>query len=324
MNYKVFGTKTGLIVSELVLGTSMLGTASGYGAAAEDVQVILKRYADAGGNFIDTSNVYQLGQSEQAIGDFLKENRRDFVIATKYSRGNNFGVLGNHRKAMVQSLEQSLQRLKTDYIDIYMPHFDDRITPVDEIMRGLEDLVKAGKIIYGGLSNFPAWKVAAAAGSLAGIQIEYNLLQRTPEQELLPAAAAFGLGVLGYSPMAGGLLTGKYSRGEEGRALHLPAGVPHAGKETKVLEVLIAVGEELGLKPGQVAVAWVMAKGVFPIIGARTPGQLDDSLVAGDIRLSAEQVSRLDEASVVPLIYPHDIDVEGLMTAGGRHKIIKV
>jgi aryl-alcohol dehydrogenase-like predicted oxidoreductase len=324
MNYKVFGTKTGLVVSELVLGTATLGTASGYGATPEDVQLILKGYADAGGNFIDTSNFYQLGQAEQAIGEFLTENRSSFVIATKYSRGSHFGVMGNHRKAMVQSIEQSLQRLKTDYIDIYMPHFDDRITPIEEIMRGIEDLVKAGKVIYGGLSNFPAWRVAAAASisPLAAIQVEYNLLQRHTESELLPAADAFGLGVLGYSPMAGGLLTGKYSRGEEGRATHLPAGVPHAGKESKVLEVLTAIGEELSVKPGQVAVAWVMAKGVFPIIGARTRGQLDDNIIAADIKLSAEQRARLDEVSAIPLTYPNDINTVALMTGNGKYKVV--
>ena len=324
MNYKVFGTKTGLVVSELVLGTATLGTASGYGATPEDVQQILKGYADAGGNFIDTANFYQLGEAEQAIGDFLIQNRNDFIIATKYSRSNSLGTTGNHRKAMVQSVEQSLRRLKTDYIDIYMPHFDDRITPVEEIMRGIEDLVKAGKVIYGGLSNFPAWRVAAAASisPLTAIQAEYNLLQRNTESELLPAAAAFGLGVLGYSPMAGGLLTGKYSRGESGRASHLPAGVPHAGKETKVLEVLTAIAEELNVKPGQVAVAWVMAKGVFPIIGARTRSQLDDNIIAADIELSAEQLIRLDEVSAVPLIYPNDIDTTALMTCNGKYKVV--
>lgn len=333
MNYKVFGTGTGLIVSELVLGTGMFGTAFGYGATPDDVQQILKGYADAGGNFIDTSDFYQLGQAEIAVGDFVVQNRRNFVIASKYSRGDGFtssyGMLGNHRKAMVQAVEQSLKRLKTDYIDIYFPHFDDRITPMEEIMRGLDDLVKAGKIIYGGLSNFPAWRIATAATTaelkgmtpLAAIEIEYNLLQRHTEQELLPVADGFGLGVLGYSPMAGGLLTGKYRRGEDGRASHMPAGVPHAGKEEKVLDALTTIAEALNVNPGQVAVAWVRAKGVFPVIGARTSTQLADNIIAADIDLNATQIVLLDAASAIPFTYPNDIDTTVMMTGNGKHKL---
>jgi aryl-alcohol dehydrogenase-like predicted oxidoreductase len=333
MNYKVFGTRTGLVVSELVLGTASFGMAFGYGATPEDIPQILKGYADAGGNFIDTADFYQLGESERAIGDFITQNRHNFVIATKYSRGDgvspSYGMLGNHRKAMVQGVEQSLKRLKTDYIDIYFPHFEDRITPMEEIMSGLDDLVKAGKIIYGGLSNFPAWRVATAATiadlkgitPLTAIQIEYNLLQRNTEQELLPVADAFGLGVLGYSPMAGGLLTGKYRRGEEGRASRMPAGVPHAGKEEKVLDALITVAEELNVKPGQVAVAWARAKGVFPVIGARTRTQLDDNIVAADIDLNTAQMALLDAVSAVPLTYPHEIDTVAMMTLNGKNKV---
>jgi aryl-alcohol dehydrogenase-like predicted oxidoreductase len=333
MNYKVFGTRTGLVVSEMVLGTAMFGSAFGYGAAPEDISEILKGYTDAGGNFIDTSDFYQLGQAERAVGDFIAARRQDFVIATKYSRGDgrtpSYGMLGNHRKAMIQALEQSLKRLKTDYIDLYFPHFDDRITPIEEIMRGLDDLVRAGKIIYGGLSNFPAWRVATAATTadlkgitpLAAIQVEYNLLQRNTEHELLPVADAFGLGVLGYSPMAGGLLTGKYRKGEEGRASHMPKGVPHAGKEEKVLDVLTTIAEELNVNPGQIAVAWVRAKGVFPVIGARTRSQLDDNIIAADINLSREQLALLDAASVIPLTYPDDIDTSVMMTVNGKHNV---
>lgn len=333
MNYKVFGTGTGLVVSELVLGAASFGSAFGYGAAPEDIPQILKGYVDAGGNFIDTSDFYHLGESERAVGDFISQKRHDFVISTKYSRGDgltpSYGMLGNHRKAMVQAVEQSLKRLKTDYIDLYFPHFEDRITPVEEIMRGLDDLVKAGKIIYGGLSNFPAWRVATAATTanlkgmtpLTAIQVEYNLLQRNTEQELLPVADAFGLGVLGYSPMAGGLLTGKYRRGEDGRASHMPAGVPHAGKEEKVLDVLTTIAEELNVTPGQIAVAWVRAKGVFPIIGARTPAQLQDNIIAADIDLNITQIALLDAASAIPLIYPNDIDTAAMMTGNGKHKL---
>ncbi len=200
MRYRIFGQRTGLKVSELALGTGMFGTAFGYGAGPDEVRDILRGYAEAGGNFIDTADNYQLGQSETLIGEFGAPHRDDFIIASKYSRGAvaapSLAVLGNNRKAMVQSVEASLKRLKTDRIDLYFVHMDDGVTPVDELARGLDDLVRAGKIVYGGLSNFPAWRVATAARTadlrgwapIAAIQLEYSLIQRTTERELLPMA----------------------------------------------------------------------------------------------------------------------------------------
>lgn len=204
MRYRIFGERTGLKVSEIVLGAGMFGTAFGYGAPQDEVRRLLQGYVEAGGNFIDTADNYQLGESERLIGEFIAQRRDDFVIASKFSRGATrapaLAALGNNRKAMVQSVEDSLKRLKTDRIDVYFVHMDDGVTPVDEIARGLDDLVRAGKIIYGGLSNFPAWRVATAANTadlrgwapIAAIQIEYNLLERTPERELLPMADGFG------------------------------------------------------------------------------------------------------------------------------------
>ncbi|MEO7719937.1 MAG: aldo/keto reductase [Capsulimonas sp.] len=334
MRYKIFGAKTGLKVSELALGGGMFGTAWGYGAAPNEVRAILQAFSDAGGNFIDTADNYQLGESEREIGKFIKPNRDGFVIASKFSRGATaqpaLAAVGANRKAMVQSVEDSLKRLGTDRIDLYFVHMDDGVTPMEEIARGLDDLTRAGKIIYGGLSNFPAWRVATAASiaqlrgwtPIAALQTEYSLLQRTTERELLPMAEGFGLGVMGWSPLGGGLLTGKYRKGETGRATDLKASVLHYGGERNdaILDVLFAVAEESGSNPGRIAIAWASAKGVIPVIGPRTRAQLDDNLAATSVKLSAEQIQRLDDVSAVDLGYPHELlaaDAQrATMTAG--------
>ena len=200
MRYKIFSERTGLKVSELALGTGMFCQAWGYGATPEEVRRIIAGFAD---------DNYQHGVSETLTGEAIAANRDDFVIATKFTRGASarpaVARLGNNRKNMVQSVEASLKRLKTDRIDLYFVHMDDFVTPMEEIARSLDDLTRAGKIVYGGLSNFPAWRIATAANTadvkgwtaVSAIQIEYNLLQRTPERELLPMADGFGLGVMG-------------------------------------------------------------------------------------------------------------------------------
>lgn len=321
MRYRIFGQRTGLKVSELALGTGMFGTAFGYGARPDEVRSILHGYAEAGGNFIDTADNYQLGESETLIGEFLAPHRNDFIIASKYSRGAvpkpSLAALGNNRKAMVQSVEASLKRLKTDRIDLYFVHMDDGVTPVDEIARGLDDLVRAGKIVYGGLSNFPAWRIATAANTadlrgwapISAIQVEYSLIQRTTERELLPMANGFGLGVMGWSPLGGGLLTGKYRKGEKGRATDLKGSVLHDDpvRNAPVLDALTTLADELDANPGQVAIAWVKAKGVLPVIGPRTRAQLDDNLAAATLKLSDNQLRRLDELTAVSLGYPHEL-----------------
>ena len=334
MRYRIFGERTGLKVSELALGTGMFGQTWGYGAPPEDVKRIIAAYADAGGNFIDTADNYQHGVSETLIGDVVGPSRDDFVIASKFTRGASadpaLAHLGNNRKNMVQSVEASLKRLKTDRIDLYFAHMDDFVTPMDEIARGLDDLVRAGKIVYGGLSNFPAWRVATAAVTadlrgwtpVSAIQIEYNLLQRTPERDLLPMAEGFGMGVMGWSPMAAGILTGKYQRGEKGRATELKASVRHADNPNNdaVIAAVTAVADEVGAKPGQVAVAWVRAKGVLPVVGTRTEAQLTDHLAALDVRLNDDQIRRLDTAATITLGYPHDLnrspEQRAVMTGG--------
>jgi aryl-alcohol dehydrogenase-like predicted oxidoreductase len=322
MRYKIFGKRTGVRVSELALGTGMFGQTWGYGATPEEAKLIIEGFADAGGNFIDTADNYQHGVSETIIGDVIAPNRHDFVIASKFTRGASANPalvrLGNNRKNMVQSVEASLKRLRTDRIDLYFAHMDDFVTPMEEIARGLDDLVRAGKVVYGGLSNFPAWRVATAANTanlrgwtpICAIQIEYNLLQRTPERDLLPMAEGFGLGVMGWSPMAAGILTGKYQKGERGRATELKASVRHADNPSNdaVVAALAAVANEIGAKSGQVAVAWVKAKGVLPVIGMRTREQLEEHLIAATITLSDDQIRRLDAATAIPLGYPHDLN----------------
>lgn len=313
MKHKLFGTKTGLYASEIILGAAMLGNRKGYGSSIEDAKQILTAYADAGGNFIDTSDRYQLGESEEIIGQFIEKQRGNFIICTKYTQSSEanpaISNYGNHRKAMRQAVESSLRRLKTDYIDIYMPHFDDGVTPLDEIMRGLEDLVTSGKVLYTGLTNFPAWKAAAIANSipLSAIQIEYNLLQRTADRELIPMASQFGLGTMMYSPLAGGLLTGKYRKGETGR-INGTSNEYDEDKLTKaIIDQLFAVAKELSVTPGQVAFAWVLSKESFPIVGARKVEHLKDGLKAATVQLTTDQIQQLDQLTAVSLGYPHDL-----------------
>jgi aryl-alcohol dehydrogenase-like predicted oxidoreductase len=229
MRYTTFGRRTGLRVSEYALGTANFTTVPGVGADREQARAIFDAFADAGGTFLDCADAYQGGQAEVVLGELLAADRDHFVVATKYTRGSGglTGVsdTGNSRRSMVRSLEASLRRLGTDHIDVYWAHLPDTVTPVDEIVAGFDDLVRAGKILHGGLSNFPAWRVATAAtvadargrAPIVGMQTEYSLAERTADRELLPMAEAFGLGVTLYAPLAGGLLTGKYRHSGEGR-----------------------------------------------------------------------------------------------------------
>jgi aryl-alcohol dehydrogenase-like predicted oxidoreductase len=334
MRYKLLGQHTGLRVSEIVLGAGMFGTRWGHGAGAEESRRIFDGYLEAGGNFIDTSDTYQFGESEELLGEFIKQCRDDLFLTTKYTMGADpkDGILatGNSRKAMVRSLEQSLKRLKTDRLDLYWVHFPDAVTPIDEIVRGLDDLVSAGKILYVGLSDFPAWRVSAASvlaqlrgwAPIAAQQIEYSLVERTPERELLPMAAAHGIATVGWSPLGGGVLTGKYRKGETGRETGMGGRVfqpENTEQRTAIIDRLEAVAAETNSNPGRVALAWVSAKGVLPIIGPRTRVQLDDNLGALELSLSSDHLRQLDEVSAITLGFPHDLFNAGLqnrMTGG--------
>ncbi|MDF1632215.1 aldo/keto reductase [Mycoplana sp. MJR14] len=337
MRYRIFG-RTGLRVSQLALGAGNFGTGWGYGADRQSARAIYDGYRAAGGNFIDTADQYQFGQSETLTGEFIAADRDDVVLATKFSLGDSHGAglqrTGNSRKAMVQSVEASLKRLNTDRIDLLWVHMPDDVTPIDEIARGLDELVRSGKILYAGLSDFPAWRVATAAtlaelrgwAPISALQLEYSLVERTVERELLPMASAFGLGTVSWSPLGGGLLTGKYRRGEEGRAQGLGA-VIHSesdARKTATVDAVLAIAEETGLPAGQVAIAWVLEKGVtLPIIGPRTREQLEDNLAALTVKLTEAQIARLDAASEIPLGFPFEVvgKTSGVL-AGGKAELI--
>jgi aryl-alcohol dehydrogenase-like predicted oxidoreductase len=320
MRYKLFGKHTGLRVSELVLGAGTFGTRWGHGAEPDEAGRIFNAYAEAGGNFIDTANGYQFGQSEEILGGLLSGRRDDFVLATKFTFQTDpkAGILvtGNSRRSMVSSVEASLKRLKTDRIDLYWAHVSDGVTPVEEIVRGFDDLARAGKILYAGLSDFPAWRVARAATiaelrgvtPIAGLQVEHSLVERTTEQELLPAGQALGLGIVAWSPLGGGVLAGKYRQGEKGRREGFGGRVfqeensPH---RAAILDTLVAVAKDAGVTPAEIAIAWVAAKGSLPIIGPRTLAQLENNLAATTVTLAPEQIARLDEVSAIPAVFPH-------------------
>jgi aryl-alcohol dehydrogenase-like predicted oxidoreductase len=334
MHYKIFGRKTGLRVSELALGGGNFGTGWGHGAERDEGKRVFEGYLEAGGNFIDTANGYQAGQSEVMLSEFIASERDHLVIASKYTLGTtpSAGVshTGNNRKNMVRAVEESLKRLKTDHLDLFWAHMSDGVTPMEEILRGFDDLVRAGKIHYAGLSNFPAWRVARADvlaevrgfSPIAAIQIEYSLAERTAEREQLPMAEALGLAATLWSPLGGGFLTGKYRNNDgDNRAAKLGMLI-HAEKsarETALLDMLLAVAAELDASPTHVAIAWLREKAkrsttaLIPILGSRTREQLDATLGALKVQLSADQLSRLDGVSAVPKGVPHET-VAGSMT----------
>lgn len=311
MKYIPFG-KTGLRVSQVALGTGNFGTGWGYGAEPDTAESIFNAYDDAGGNFIDTADVYQFGQSEELLGKLLQGRRENFVLATKFTSGSapnvNRLVTGNSRKAMIVSVEASLKRLKTDRIDIYWAHHPDEITPTEEIIRGFEDLARTGKILYAGLSNFSAWRLSRAVTMaellhtvpIAAAQFEHSLVKREPETDLLPASLALGLGVTTWSPLGGGMLTGKYRQGTKGRAEGFGGRVfqaENSQQRSDILDTVIAIADELNISPSQVAIAWAGSHGTTPIIGPRSLAQLNDNLSALSVNLSSEQLARLDKIS---------------------------
>ena len=318
MRYRTLG-RSGLRVSELVLGAMTFGEQGGVGAPLDECRRMLDCYADAGGNTIDTAINYREGASEEIVGELLLGRRESFVLGTKYTVSRDRtdpNAAGNARKNLRASLETSLRRLRTDYIDLYWVHMWDRATPIEETMRALDDAVTAGKILYVGISDAPAW-VVARANTLAdwhgwspfvGLQVPYNLLQRDVERELLPMAETLGLGVTTWSPLAGGLLCGKYTQvggPETGSRL---AAHPLTEHELATAHVVQDVANELGATASQVAIAWIISRGdtIHPIIGARREGQLRDNLGALDLRLPAEAIVRLEQAGDFSLGFPAD------------------
>ncbi|RFZ81271.1 aldo/keto reductase [Mucilaginibacter terrenus] len=317
MKYKLLG-RSGLKVSELCLGTMGFGTEAGWGADASTSFEIMDAYAEAGGNFLDTANIYKLGTSEKIIGDYLSNHDRDyFVVATKYTLKDNQtnpNASGNNRKNMMRSVEESLKRLKTDFIDVLYLHIWDDITPIDEVLRAMDDLIKQGKVTYAAISDTPAW-VVAKGNTLAelmgwsqfiALQVEYSLLARTAERELIPMAKHFGMTVTPWAPLAGGALTGKYLKGDRGRIK--PESNRLNERAEKITRVVMEIAQELGVSESHVALQWTMSKGFqcIPIVGATKIDQIKDNLKTVDVSLSAEQINRLNEVSKIELGFPGD------------------
>lgn len=317
MRYKLLG-KSGLRVSELALGTMTFGEEWGWGASKAESRQIFDAFAEAGGNFIDTANRYTEGTSEKYVGEFIAAERERFVLATKYTlfmRRDDPNASGNQRKNMVQALEASLKRLNTDYIDLYWVHAWDFMTPVEEVMRALDDMVRAGKILYVGISDAPAW-VISRANTLAelrgwsrfiGLQLQYSLLERTIEREHLPMARALDIGVTAWGALGSGVLTGKYNKDEsaEGRAKMWGR---TGEKNLAIAEEVVKIAEDIGRPPSQVALNWVRQQPgvIIPIIGAKTVAQVQDNLGCLEFTLSEAHLARLNEISQIELGFPHD------------------
>jgi aryl-alcohol dehydrogenase-like predicted oxidoreductase len=333
MRYKLFGG-SGLRVSELCLGTMAFGEDWGWGASREECARIVSAFAEAGGNFIDTADVYTNGSSERMLSELLGADRDRFVLATKYTCARDPrdpNAAGNHRKSLMAALDASLKRLRTDYIDVLYVHIWDFLTPVAEVMRALDDQVRAGKVFYLGVSDTPAWLVAHA-NTLAerhgwtpfsAVQVQYSLAERTVEREYLPMARTLDLAVTAWAPLAMGVLTGKYSDGAsangDGR-LTKPgmAGAAMLGERNhRIAEAVREVAAGLDATSAQVALAWLLSRPgvVLPIVGARKESQLRENLAAVDLRLEPEQLARLEEATAVDLGFPHEF-INGTRTSG--------
>jgi aryl-alcohol dehydrogenase-like predicted oxidoreductase len=343
MRYRLLGN-SGLRVSEASLGAMTFGEDWGWGSAKEEARKVYDAYREAGGNFIDTANIYTNGTSESFVGEFMQGHRQSVVLATKYSNampGIDPNAAGNQRKNMVQAVEASLKRLKTDYIDLYWVHMWDQITPVEEVMRALDDLVRQGKVLYVGISDAPAWWIAQA-NTLAqlrawtpfvGLQIEYSLIERTVERELVPMAKALNLGLTAWSPLAGGVLTGKYhghGSSEQGR-MHSEMAkdfMPEPQLTGRVVAAVKSVSDEIGRSMAQIALAWLRYRPVpvIPILGARKLSQLEDNLASFDVTLSASQLRVLDEASRIELGFPYGMYakefVQAIAYGGLRERIL--
>ena len=317
--------RSGLRVSPLCLGAMTFGEDLGWGSSVEESNAIIDQYLERGGNFIDTANIYTHGHSEKIIGDHLTKDRsrRDrLVLATKFFGGMypgdpNSG--GANRKAIVTSLENSLRRLQTDYIDLYWMHTWDETTPIEETMRTLDDLVASGKVRYLGFSDTPAWKCAEAQtiarfrgwAPLVALQIEYSLLERTVEGDLVPMARELGLGITPWSPLKSGILSGKYTRENHGAQKADRGAWAESNLNDKtyaIIDALIATAKQVDSTPARVALAWLAQKpGVSSIIlGARSKKQLDDNLAAAELTLSTTQIQKLDELSKPTLNFPAD------------------
>ncbi|WP_040779644.1 aldo/keto reductase [Nocardia pneumoniae] len=328
--YRLLG-RSGLRVSPMALGTLTFGSAWGWGADKREARRIFDAYVTRGGNFVDTAGNYTGGTAEEWLGEFAAADRDSLVLATKYTalrRLTDPNSGGNHRKNMIASVEASLRRLNTDYLDLLYLHLWDDLTPVEEILRGMDDLVRTGKVLYVGISNTPAWQIARMQTiadlrgwtPLIAVQLEYNLAERTVEHDMLPMARALGLGVVAWSPLAGGVLTGKYTRDDLPSDARKPtlgtsrkelilAGEGLTERALAIADAVRRVAEELGRSPAQVALAWTLRQPdvTAPVLGARTLTQLEDNLGALTVQFEDHQLEYLRKASATTPGYPHNV-----------------
>ena len=312
MRYKLLG-RSGLRVSELALGTMTFGPEWGWGASKDESRRMFDAYAEAGGNFLDTANRYTEGTSEKYVGEFIASDRDHWVVATKYTlwmRRDDPNFSGNHRKNMVQALDASLKRLGTDYIDLYWVHAWDFTTPTSEVMRALDDMVRAGKVLHVGISDTPAW-VVSRANTLAelrgwspfvALQLRYSLIDRTAERDLIPMARAMDMAITPWSILGAGTLTGKYSRGAapaEGRAKE---GAATDERNLGIADAVVGIADEIGCTPSQVAVSWVRQQHgvIVPLVGARNLEQLEASLAAAELEMTPEWREEITALSPAP------------------------
>ena len=328
-NYRLLGN-SGLRVSPMCLGTMTFGEDWGWGADFDTSQQIFNTYSDRGGNFIDSANIYTNGSSEKFLGKLLEGKRDKFVLATKYSLNTdpkNPNAGGNHRRSMITAVEDSLRRLKTDYIDLYWLHAWDYRNSIEEVLRALDDLVHQGKILHIGLSDTPSWVVSEgqAIARLRGwtpvsaIQIHYNLVERTSEADMIPMAQHHNITPLAWSPLAGGVLAGKYSKEDlqedsnkdgngSGRKQMSQSMGQLNERSIEIGNKVKEIAEEIGRSPSQVSLNWLLQQpgGTIPIVGARKLSHVEDNLQAVDFTLTPEQIDRLNEASNYKAPFPHN------------------
>lgn len=321
MRYAILG-RSGLRVSRLCLGAMTFGAGADWTCSEESARAVFDEFAASGGNFIDTANIYTGGESEGVVGRMVAADRERFVVATKYANAppgrNDPNAAGVHRKSLRQSLDQSLKRLGLEYIDLYLVHWWDFTTPIEEVQRALDDAVRAGKILHIGLSDVPAWVVSRAQvfHELRGLvpvscmQLEYSLVQRSIEREHLPLAEHLNIGITAWSPLAGGILSGKYTRGERGSDPARLDSMQLQALNDRNREIALAVdrvADRLGIASSQVALAWVMSRGVIPIVGATRPEQMKQNMLAADIVLDQTSLLELDQASAFDAGHPYSM-----------------
>ncbi len=337
MRYKLLG-RSGLRVSELCLGAMTFGSDEGWCADKAESHAMFNAYVEEGGNFIDTADIYTQGESEKLVGEFIAYDRERFVVATKYTNAfpgrEDANAAGNQRKNMMQSLDASLKRLKVDYIDLYWMHNWDFSTPVDEAMRALDDAVRAGKILYIGLSDAPAW-VAARCNTTAelrgwtqfvSMQMEYSLVERGIEREHFPMCRDMDINITAWSPLASGMLSGKYTRGsDDARRLDTLPFHDITDKRLEVARMVDQIADEIGCSSAQAALAWVRQRGTIPILGASTLAQLQDNLGSLDVTLTDTHMQSLEEVSGIVYGHPYDFfdkDMVKALATGGMGELI--